>query len=124
MGKLTKYISSSEYDLYHARYGRGAVIVAIKKSKEEKNKKGTINSDLHVAQVFSSKTQSLDESIQALDPIKSIEEKDGFIILTVKFERRHQSSPSYRPMNAVVKRVIPLNQVTVEIVEINESQFT
>lgn len=121
MSEIFGFSEYSEYDLYHARYGRGAVIVAVKKQPLNGRKPGTINSDMHVAKIFSSREQSLDNSSQQLDPIHSIEEIDGIVKVVIHFERRHSSNPSYNPMSAIVERRIPFSQVTFEIVKENGS---
>lgn len=107
-----------DHDFYHARYGRGAVVVAIKKNPHVKPNK---NPDLHVARVFTHRDQELFGALQQLDPVESIEEKNGIVKIALKFERRSKNKPSYKPMIAVIERRLPAGQVTFEIIQQNES---
>ena len=111
-----------DHDFYHVRMGRGAVVVAVKKPQDE-HQAGRIDSDLHVARIFCSRDQVLagGRDLQHLDPIRSIKEKDGIVKMEVEFKRLHDSNPHYHPMSAVIKRILPSNQVTFEIVASNDS---
>ena len=39
--------------------------------------------------------------------------------MTVQFEYRHPSNPSYKPVSATIERVMPVDQITLEIVRTN-----
>ena len=107
-----------DHDFYHVRMGRGAVVVAVKKSQDERQF-GESHSGLNVAQTFCSREQTLDGDRQQMDPIQSIKEKDGVMEIEIKFRRLYRNPP-YRPMSAVIKRILPSNQVTFEIVASND----
>ena len=41
--------------------------------------------------------------------------------MTVQFEYRYPSNPSYKPVSATIERVMPIDQITLEIVRANET---
>ena len=118
MPKLISLIDTSKCHLFHMRYGKGAVIVGVRNDRSIDDK---INSDKYVAQVYASGDRNISTTSIPLDPIKSISESNGFILLTIEVKRTHNSNPSYRPINALIDRIIPVNQVTLEIINTNES---
>ena len=109
------------YVLYHLKYGRGAVIVAIRNGSDEASPQEQINSDKHVARLFNARIFGDVKTTPAFDPILSLEEEDGFVRMTIQFEHRNPIQPSYRPVTATIERIIPTSQVTIEIVRTNES---
>ena len=112
----------TDYDFYHGRMGRGAVVVAIKKTPEGERQSGY--TDLHVAHLFCSREQKLGPDGGGgvkLDPIESIKEEDGLVEIAVRFSRGHPHPLSRDSVKAVIKRVLPCAQVTFEIVESNDS---
>ena len=119
MSKLLSDININEYDLFHMRYGKGAIIVALKNNPDSY---GKINSDKYVAQVYANGDKDIKTTSIPFDPIKSIHEKDGFITISIEVQRTHNMKPSYRPIKAVIERIIPITQVTIEIVKINQSE--
>ena len=118
MTELLALIDLTQYDLFHMRYGKGAVIVAA--SNKPRNE-GQINTDKYVAQVYASGDRNITTTPIPLDPIKDILESDGFIKLSIEVKRTYDGKPSYRPINAVIERIIPVNQVTLEIISANDS---
>ena len=88
----TLFLVFSKYkdnDFYHVRYGRGAIILAVKSPKDAR-RKNKINSDKHVAQVFASREQNLDKHERLyLDSIESVEESNGIVKIRFKFDRSH-----------------------------------
>ena len=121
MSDTFRFSDYKEYDLYHIRLGRGAVIVAVKKNPENAVNSDKVISDKYIAQYFCSRDQSLDGNPQQLDPVLSVKEQNGMVEIQIAFERRHKVKPNYRPVKATIKRVLPVNQVSLEIVEKNES---
>jgi|GEM_PF-3624246 len=109
----------ADHDLFHIRYGKGAVIIAIKKGSE---KKKIIDGDyppIHIARIFNTRDQKLNSSYPRphLDPVKYIEEGDGFVRIEIEFVRRFEGNPDYRPLISVVERVIPATQITFEVIK-------
>ena len=121
---MTRLFDSSlieSHDLYHAKYGRGAVIIPIRKDPDNVTRNGTINSDKYVARLYNSRELGSVHTAPPFDPVLSIEEESGLVKVTLRFEYRNPSRPSYRPVKATIERVIPNNQITLEIVRDNES---
>ena len=118
MSELLSYIDLTQYELFHMRYGKGAVIVA---ARNKSGTEGQINSDKYVAQVYASGNYNISTTHIPLDPIKAISESNGFIKLSIEVKRTHSVKPSYRPINALIERIIPISQVTLELVNTNES---
>jgi hypothetical protein len=112
--EFSKY---TDYDLFHIRYGRGAVIVAIKKGSEKSKIIDGTYPPIHVAKIFNSRDQKLNSPSPHFDPIKEIEECDGFVRVVIDFERKHENKPTYKPLKSIVERILPYNQVTFEVVK-------
>ena len=104
------------YDLYHLKYGRGAVIVAIRNGSDGASLRGQIDSDRRAARLFNARIPDHEKTTPAFDPILSLEEEDGFIRMTIRFNHTNPIQPSDRPVAATIERVIPASQVTIEIV--------
>ena len=104
------------HDLYHARYGRGAVIVAIRRDSGEMPSPETAKWHEHVARLYNTSNKWDAGPAPAFEPVLSIREEAGFVWVTVHFEYRHPQRPEYNPVSATIERVIPLEQVTLEIV--------
>ena len=121
---MTRLFDSSllkSHDLYHAKYGRGAVIIAIRKDPDNVTRRETINSDKHVARLYNSREPGREKTAPPFDPILSIEEESGLVKVTLRYEYINPSRPSYRPVKATIERIIPADQVTLEFVRDNES---
>jgi hypothetical protein len=118
MPELLSLIDLTQYDLFHMRYGKGAVIVA---ASNKPRLEGQINTDKYVAQVYASGDRNISTTPIPLDPIRNISENDGFIKISIEVKRTYDGKPSYRPISAVIDRIIPVNQVTLEIISINDS---
>jgi hypothetical protein len=121
MSKKFGFVNYDDHDFYHARLGRGAIIVAVRKNPENEREAGRINSDLYVATIFCSRAQKSDGKPQHLDPIQSIKERKGLVELEINFDRHNGTYPAANPISAIVKRVLPRSQVTFEVVVGNES---
>ncbi len=117
MNELFGFSQYADHDFFHTRYGRGAVIIAIKKKKDENPQKEFIYPDLHIAKIFNTREQDINSALPYFDPVQSIEERDGLIRVILKFDRRHQNKPTYRPLSSIIERVLPANQVTFEVIK-------
>ena len=123
------------HDLYHLRYGRGAVIVAIQRGEGETrltrredtpdNKRAKHHQ--HVAALYNERQVGEFSSAPTFEPILSIQEEASVvrIVVQVKYtEHVNMSWQSPGPMSiltsATIERVIPLDQVTLEIVRTAE----
>jgi len=116
MSEIFGFSQYPDHDFFHARYGRGAVIIGIKAQNDETPQEEFFYPDLHIAKIFNTREQDIISSLPYLDPIESIEEKNGLIIIRIKFNRKHKNKPSYRPLNSIIERVLPANQVTFEVI--------
>ncbi|MEL0081550.1 MAG: hypothetical protein VW985_00730 [Gammaproteobacteria bacterium] len=118
MDSLLSFLNLEKFDLFHLRYGKGAVIIAVIKGRKYKNK---INSDEYVARVYANGENNISLTNTPLDPIIAISEINGFIKISIEVKRVSIGKPSYRPINTVIDRILPENQVTLEIIRENES---
>ena len=108
------------HDLYHVRYGRGAVIVAIRRDHGDTPDQDRAKQHMHVARTYNTRETGLAGSAPAFEPILSIQEEAGVVRIVVQFEHRSQRNPQYVLISATIERVIPLDQVTLEIVRTSE----
>ena len=109
------------HDLYHLRYGRGAVIVAIAKGSEGSSHPMKTNSDKYVAQLFASRNQDQASEAPNFDPIVEIDEADG--VVRVLLQYTHETPPHRsHTARATIERHLPSSQVTIEIVRSNSSE--
>ena len=108
------------YDLFHARYGRGAVIVAIRHDGGESPDKDRSQHDKYVAGLYNARDPRSPGSAPTFEPILSVQEDGNVLRITVQFEYRNPRNPSYNPVSATIERVIPLDQITLEIVRTTE----
>ena len=119
MSKLLAEIDLNKYRLFHMRYGRGAVIVAVSLNMDSDGNR--INSDKYVAQVYAAGESTIATTPTPLDPIISISENEDFIKMMIEVRRVHSQNPSYNPIDAIVERILPITQVTLEIIRNNKS---
>ena len=104
------------HDLYHARYGRGAVIVAIRRFHQEAPDQDGNRDHLYMARLYNAREPGNTSSTPNFDRVLSVREESGFARLTLEFEHRNQHRPSYDARNATIERVISLDQITLEII--------
>jgi hypothetical protein len=102
MKKIFNFDEYNDHDLYHCKFGRGAVIIAVPKNSDEK---------LKLAKCFNSKDQDNPYAVVTLNPIVSIEEMDGFVKVKFKVEKKNNSD-----CPGEIVRVITTEQITFEIV--------
>jgi hypothetical protein len=117
MNDLFGFSNYTDHDFFHVRYGRGAVVIAIKRKNDDAPQKELIYPDLQIAKIFNTRDQNINSISPYFDPIQSIEEKNGFVKVIIKFDRNHKNKPSYRPLRSVIERVLPANQVTFEVIK-------
>ena len=108
------------HDLFHARYGPGAVIVAIPRDPDAEADGKRSSRGLHVARLFSARFPGETGSAPDFQRITAIEEQSGFVRITLQFEYRSQRRPQDILASAVIDRVIPIDRVTLEIVRAAE----
>ena len=120
MRKLIDPSLLDAHDLYHARYGRGAVIVAVRKNPDSTTKPDINSRDRQVARFYNERGAGNFSSAPDFEPILSLEQEDGFIRVVVRFTKPDRVH-SYPYATATIERVIPVDQVTLEIV--HESDF-
>ena len=102
------------HDLYHLRYGRGAVIVAVRKSGDGDDKRS--NRGKHTARLYNAGDQRYSSDTPSFEPVLSIREKEDFVSVTVQFEHRSPVHSTKILLAATIERVIHIDQVTVEII--------
>ena len=110
----------NSHDLFHVRYGRGAIIVAIRREPDETAKSKERGLDRHVWKRFNARGLHLHTPDPELDPVLSLAEEDGFVRVTIQYEHRSPIDPSYDRLSARIERVIPRQQVTLEIIRESE----
>ena len=119
---MQKLIDSSlldDHDLYHARYGRGAVIVAVRKDPDGTTKPDINSRDRQLARHYNERGPGNLGGAPDFEPIQSIEEEGGFVRVIVRFTKPHPVY-SYPYATATIERVIPVDQVTLEIVRASD----
>ena len=104
------------HDLYHLRYGRGAVIVAIQRGDGDTPDKKRAKNHQYVARLYNERQTGAGTSAPDFEPILSIQEDEGVARIVVQFEHRNRRNPAHITVSATIERVIPLDQITVEIV--------
>ena len=108
------------HDLYHLRYGRGAVIVAIQRDAGDETDPDRASWHKYVAQLYNARDAGSPSSAPTFEPILSVKENGGVLRIVVQFEHRNQRVPSYDPISATIERIIPLDQITLEVVRTAE----
>lgn len=106
-----------KHDFHHARYGLGAVVVAVPKGPDPETAKKRQSRGLHAARLFAERN---DGSSPVFDPILAIEEQSGVVRMTLEFERRSPRRPDYILASAVIERVVSVERVTLEIIHDDE----
>ena len=106
-----------KHDFHHARYGLGAVVVAVPKGPDPETTNKRRSRGLHAARLFAERN---DGSSPILDPILTIEEQSGVVRMTLEFERRSPARPQLIRASAVIERVVPVERVTLEIIHNDE----
>ena len=115
-----------DHDFFHAREGRGAIIVAVRRRGGEPFAKelDRVNSDKHVARVFHEIVGHNTRGTPPLFyPVLSIAEDGEFVRVRLRIEHRNTIPPVVVfPIDALIDRVIPAQNVTFEAVRENRSQ--
>ncbi len=106
-----------KHDFHHARYGLGAVVVAVPKGPDPETTEKRRSRGLHAARLFAERN---DGSTPVFDPILAIEEQSGVVRMTLEFERRSPARPQYIRAAAVIERVVLVERVTLEIIHADE----
>lgn len=106
-----------KHEFHHARYGLGAVVVAVPKGADPETTKKRRSRGLHAARLFAERN---DGSTPVLDLILAIEEQSGVVRMTLEFERRSSTRRDYIRSSAIIERVVPVERVTLEIIHNSE----
>ncbi len=106
-----------KHEFHHARYGLGAVVVAVPKGPDPETTKERRSRALHAARLFAERN---DGSTPVFDPILAIEEQSGVVRMTLEFERRSPRDHKYIRASATIERVVPVERVTLEIIHNDE----
>jgi len=108
MEKMFNFDKYEEFELYHIKYGRGAVITAIPKGD---------NSELHheLLKRFNSRDQNDPYSQPDLNPILFVEEHDGFIKVQFYAATVAPVLNDGQDFTGVIERIIPNSQITFEV---------
>ena len=104
------------HDLYHLRYGRGAIIVAIRQEPVEIASSADKGLDKHVARLFNDRGRRNHDPATEFDNVLSLDEEDGFVRATIQVEHRNLGGRHDERISATIERVIPRQQVTLEII--------
>ena len=97
------------------------MIVAVRKESDDAGASGRTSADEFVARRFNARDRDDTRTFPTFDRILSIREEAGLVRMTVQFEYRYPSNPSYKPVSATIERVMPVDQITLEIVRANET---
>ena len=100
-----------KHDFHHARYGLGAVVIAVPKSPDLETTKKRRSHGLHAARPFAERN---DGSSPVFNPILAIQKQSGVVRMMLEFERRSPSRPQYIRASAIIE------QVTLEIIHNDE----
>ncbi len=110
MDNIFNFEALTHHVLFHIKYGTGAVIVAIHKDRAETDD----HEHYHVIQKFNTGNQI---NPPDFDEVLVVEENEGFVRIVIKVKYRHPTAPSTaEPVEGVIERILPTNQVTLEIV--------
>lgn len=119
MARIFDPVFVEKHDFYHARYGLGAVVVAVPKDPDPETAEKRRSRAPHAARLFAERN---DGSTPVFDPVLAIEEQSGVVRMTLEFERRSPTNPKYVLASATIERIVPIGRVTVEIVHASERQ--
>lgn len=108
------------HELYHLRYGRGAVIVAVRRDPDETTAAETSKQDKYLASLYNARGPGNSGTVPEFEPVLSLEEEAGFLRVTVQFKRMSRLKSQYPDATATIERVIPVDQVTLEIVRASD----
>ncbi len=116
MSRMFDPILLDSHDLYHARYGRGAIILAVRRNADGTAESKQHSLDRYVAKLFNARDSRDHDSAPKFDPVLSLKEEERIVRVTVQFEHRNSRDPSYNLLTATIERVIPKEQLTLEII--------
>lgn len=106
------------YDLYHIKYGRGAVVIAAPAGSHASRAIGRKNTAANLGRLYNMRSQSGYQVSPEIEEVLSIKEDEGFVTISVKFIARNpQAVRSTISASGIIRRVIPVEQVTLEVVE-------
>ena len=115
-----------DHDFFHARCGRGAIIIAVRRLGGEPfaQELDWVNSDKYVARVFHEIIGHNTRGTPPIfNPVLSIAEDGEFVRLTLRVEHKSTIPPVVVfPIDALIDRVIPAHSVTFETIRENHSQ--
>ncbi len=104
------------HDFYHARYGRSALIVAVQRDAGEEQSRQQARWQLFMARRYMERHLSVTQSAPAFDRVLSINEEAGYVRIRVLVVQPNSRNPRRKDIDAEFERVLPLQQVTLEIV--------
>ena len=108
MNPKFNFESYKESTLFHLKYGRGAIIIAI--ASKHKSAK-------HIAKIFNQKERNHNgRTDPEFDEIISIKENGDHVQIKIKMKFRYPNKPSYKPIDAIITRIIPVKAITFEII--------
>ncbi len=108
MEKVFNFDKYDDFELYHIKYGRGAVITALPKED---------NAEQHykLLQRFNSRDQRDEFSEPEMSPVIFVEEHNGFIKVQFVTETVPPALSSGKNITGIIERIIPNSQVTFEV---------
>ena len=120
MTRMIDPILLDSHDVYHLRYGRGAILIAIRRDPDGSAKSERYSLDNYVAKLFNARSSGGYEYNPTLEPVLSLHEEEGFVRVVIQFEHRNHRITDYNPLFAKIERTIPREQVTLEVVQESE----
>ena len=106
-----------KHEFHHARYGLGAVVVAVPKGPNPETTKKRRSRALHAARLFAERNGG---SSPVFGPILANEEQSGVVRMMLEFECRSPVRHEYVLASVVIERVMPVERVTSEIIHNDE----
>ena len=101
------------------------MIVAVRKESDSDDAGASgwtiSDSDMGVARKFNARDRDDTSTLPVFDRILSIREEAGLVRMTVQFEYMLSGYPIYIGVSATIERVMPVDQITLEIVRTNET---
>jgi len=108
MNKIFNFDTYKDFDFYHMKYGKGAVIIAIPYENATANV---------VAALFHRRDNYDSASSTIMNPISAIQEMEGFIRVIFEVSGSATSYSSAEDTIGTIERVLSNEQVTFEIVK-------
>ncbi|MXW91937.1 MAG: hypothetical protein F4204_02355 [Rhodospirillaceae bacterium] len=96
------------------------MIVAVRKNPDSTTEPDISGQDRQLARFYNERGAGNSSSAPDFEQILSLEQEEGFIRVIVQFKKMHPVHSQYPHATATIERVIPIDQVTLEIVRASD----